>query len=178
MSLVDILCFGPLELETKCRLESHYLRTIWRGVCRDFAPDLKPEKVRRVKQGIEFFQHPLLAEIKPLQLTFWAEKANGRLLTAHFGHALKALQREGFTDVQEQGKLAAQLLAARILVDTGIMDDCSTVGEIPAAAEAKHFTDYFNPTLLQRHRTRSQESYDILKEISLATFQPEMLRDL
>ena len=145
---------------------------------RDFAPDLKPEKVRRVKQGIEFFQHPLLAEINPLQLTFWAEEANGRLLTAHFGHALKALQRAGFTDVREQGKLAAQLLAARILVDTGIMDNCSTVGEIPAAAEAKHFTDYFDATLLQRYKKRAQESYDILKEISLATFQPEMLRDL
>src|ERR1017187_7268723 len=145
---------------------------------RDFAPDLKPEKVRRVKQGIEFFQHPLLAEINPLQLTFWAEEANGRLLTAHFGHALKALQRAGFTDVQEQGKLAAQLLATRILVDTGIMENCSTVGEIPAAAEAKHFTDYFDATLLQRYKKRAQESYDILKEISLATFQPEMLRDL
>ena len=145
---------------------------------RDFAPDLKPEKVRRVKQGIEFFQHPLLAELNPLQLTFWAEEANGKLLTTHFGHALKALERAGFTDVREQGKLAAQLLAARILVDTGVMQDCGTVGEIPAAAEAKHFTDYFDGTLLQRYKKRAQESYDILKEISLATFQPEMLRDL
>jgi len=145
---------------------------------RDFARDLKPETVRRVKQGFESFQHPLLTDLNPLQLTFWAEEANGKLLTAHFGHALKALHRAGFTDVREQGKLAAQLLAARILIDTEAMEDCDTVDQIPEAAEAKHFKDYFDSALLNRHKRRAQESYDVLKAISLATFQPEMLRDL
>ena len=145
---------------------------------RDFARDLKPETVRRVKQGLESFQHPLLADLNPLQLTFWAEEANGKLLTAHFGHALKALHRAGFTDIREQGKLAAQLLAARILIDTGVMEDCDAIGRIPEAAEAKRFKDYFDSVLLNRYKKRAQESYDILKAISLATFQPEMLRDL
>jgi hypothetical protein len=145
---------------------------------REFAPDLKPEIVRRVKQGLQSFQHPLLADLNPLQLTLWAEEVNGKLLTAHFGHALRALHRAGFTDLQEQGKLAAQLLAARILIDTGAMQDCDDVGKIPEAADAKHFKDYFDSGLLNRHKRRAQEAYDILRAISLATFQPEMLRVL
>ncbi len=145
---------------------------------RDFAPDLKPDTVRRVKNGLDFFQHPQLADLNPLQLTFWAEEANGKLLAEHFQHALKALHRAGFADTREQGKLAAQLLAARILADTGVMESCDSVGDIPAAAEAKHFKDYFDAALLHRYKRRAQDSYDILKSISLATFQPEMLRDL
>jgi hypothetical protein len=58
------------------------------------------------------------------------------------------------------------------------MEDCQTVGEIPEAAEAKNFRKYFDRALLARHRRTAQEAYDVLRNISLATFQPEMLRHL
>jgi hypothetical protein len=145
---------------------------------REFAPDLTPQAIRRVKQGLESFQHPLLANLNPLQLTFWAEEVNGHLLTEHFTHALKALHHAGFIDFREQGKLAAQLLAARILIDTKAMQNCDTVGQIPDAAESKRFKDYFDSVLLNRYKKSLQAAYDVLKAISLATFQPEMLRHL
>ena len=144
----------------------------------EFAYDLSPRTVQRVKQGVDTFRHPLLSSLSPIQLTFWAEQANGRLITEHFGHALDALQTAGIRNLPVQSKIAAQLLAARILIDTDAMEDCQTVGEIPEAAEAKNFREYFDRALLARHRRTSQEAYDVLRNISLATFQPDMLRHL
>lgn len=126
----------------------------------DFAADLRPETVRRVKQGLDSFRHPLLCELNPLQLTFWAEKANGKLLTNYFRHVVNELRKAGLTDAGEQSKLAAQLLAARILVDTGVMEQCTDVGDIPDAAEAKRFREYFDRSLLQRHKRRAQDAYN------------------
>jgi hypothetical protein len=144
----------------------------------EFAYDLSPRTVQRVKQGVDTFRHPLLSKLSPIQLTLWAEQANGALITRHFGHVLHALQTAGIKSLPVQSKIAAQLLAARILIDTDAMEDCRTVGEIPDVAEAKRFREYFDRALLARHRNTAQGAYEVLRNISLATFQPEMLRHL
>jgi hypothetical protein len=144
----------------------------------EFAYDLSPRTVQRVKQGVDTFRHRWLSKLSPIQLTLWAEQANGALITTHFGHVLHALQTAGIMGSPIQSKIAAQLLAARILIDTDAMPDCRAVGEIPAVAEARNFRAYFDRALLARHGNTAQDAYDVLRNISLATFQPEMLRDL
>ena len=145
---------------------------------REFSVDMRPAAVQRVKRGLGSFSHPMLEHVQPLQLMLWAEEANGELLASHFRHALDALKQEGIHDQLIQGRLAAQLLTSRILADTGAMESCDRVKEISDAAARKHFVDYFDTTLLRKNAGPAQQAYDLFKQISFATFQPEMLRTL
>jgi N-6 DNA Methylase len=149
-----------------------------RECIRDYATDMQPSTVQRVKRGLSTFSHKDLVDIKPLQLLLWAEEANCALLAAHFKHALSELMELGISDNTVRSRIAAQLLTARILTDTGAMSECADVTALPAAAEDKHFSDYFDSELLTKNSGPAQAAYDLFRNLSYATFQPEMLRTL
>ncbi len=144
----------------------------------EYAADLRPATVQRVKRGLGTFAHEKLTLVQPLQLSLWAEDANRELLAIHFRHALDQLKKDGIADQLIQSQLASQLLTSRILADTGAMESCEKVKDIPEAAAQKNFVNYFNSKLLKTNAKAAQQAYDLFKGISFATFQPEMLRTL
>lgn len=144
----------------------------------EYATDLQPATVQRVKRGLGNFAHEKLAPVQPLQLSLWAEEVNCELLSKYFRHALAQLKKDGIADQLIQSELASQLLTSRILADTGAMESCDKVKEIPDAAAKKKFVNYFDAKLLKANTKVAQQAYDLFKGISFATFQPEMLRTL
>ena len=145
---------------------------------REYSADFRPATVQRVKRGLESFAHERLAALQPLQGLLWAEGVNCELLAAHFRHALDELKRAGIRDQLIQSRLAAQLLTSRILADTRAMESCDRVKDIPEAAAQKKFVAYFDAKLLKKLAGPAQQAYDLFRQISFATFQPEMLRTL
>ena len=92
----------------------------------EYAVDLEPQRIIDVKLGRGSFTLPMLREMEPMQLSFWAANVTRPLLVDHFTRAVNELRRYARrqrTEMPDETltSLAIQLLGAIILADTGVL---------------------------------------------------------
>ncbi len=154
----------------------------------EYGPDLEPQHIVDVKLGRDSFTLPMLREIRPMQLSFWAADVTRPLLVDYFTQAVNALRQEakrqsaGIPD-ETLTSLTIQLLGAIILADTGVLgedirlrEDISMQRLFGRAAE--QFARYFRPDMLIAYEEAAQRAYWILRQIRYSGFTPEMLASI
>ncbi len=153
----------------------------------EYAPDLEPQRIVDVKLGRDSFTLPMLREMQPMQLSFWAADVTRPLLVDYFAQAVNALrqyakrQRTGIPD-ETLTSLAIQLLGAIVLADTGVLDDDIhhiRLGDVSMRQlferAASRFARYFQPNMLFTYEEAAERAYQILRQIRYSGFVPEML---
>ncbi|HEY0752720.1 MAG TPA: hypothetical protein VGD98_01980 [Ktedonobacteraceae bacterium] len=143
-----------------------------------------------VKLGRDTFTLPMLRQVQPVQLSFWAADITRPLLVDHFAQAVNRLRH--YVDQEKANisdetitSLSVQLLGAIILADTGVLDDDThnirraevSMRELLARASSR-FPRYFQPELLFAHEVAAEQAYFVLRQIKYAGFVPEMLTSI
>ena len=151
-----------------------------------FGADLSPERIVGVKQGREWFAHESLRSLAGQQMTLWVMDVNRPLLRDHFEAAVRTLRaaqdRTRAWSDDETTRMAVQLLGAVVLADTGALQDFVRINrnlslERLWAEGQRWFRPYFHP-ILPAAREAAESALSILRGISYAGFQPEMLVEL
>lgn len=152
-----------------------------------YAPDLQPQTIVNVKLGRSTFTLPMLREIQPMQLSFWAADVTRPLLVDYFAQAVNALRhdakqvRHAIPD-EILTSLAIQLLGAIILADTGVLGDDMRLKEVSMShllsRATVHFPRYFQRDILFTHGEVTGRAYQILRQIRYSGFTPEMLTSI
>lgn len=153
----------------------------------EYAPDLEPQHIIDVKLGRDTFTLPILREIQPVQLSFWAADITRPLLVDYFAQAVNRLrqyagqQKMAITD-ETLTSLAIQLLGAIILADTGVLGDNTRLEDISMRQlferAYSRFRRYFQPELLLAYESAAEQAYWVLRQVRYAGFVPEMLTSI
>lgn len=153
----------------------------------EYAPDLEPQRIVDVKLGRDSFTLPMLREMHPMQLSFWAADVTRPLLVDYFALAVNELRRYAKRQKAEipdetLTSLAIQLLGAIILADTGVLDDDIRLGDVSMRQlferAAARFGRYFQPNMLFAYEEAAEQAYQILRQIRYSGFVPEMLASI
>jgi len=153
----------------------------------EYAPDLEPQRIVDVKLGRDSFTLPMLREMQPMQLSFWAADVTRPLLVDYFAQAVNALRRYAKrqrTEIPDETltSLAIQLLGAIVLADTGVLDDDIRLGDVSMRQlferAASRFARYFQPNILFTYEEAAERAYQILRQIRYSGFVPEMLASI
>lgn len=153
----------------------------------EYAPDLEPRRIVDVKLGRDSFTLPMLREMQPMQLSFWAADVTRPLLVDYFAQAVNALRRYAKgqkTEIPDETltSLAIQLLGAIVLADTGVLDDDIRLGDVSMRQlferAASRFARYFQPDILFTYEEAAEHAYRILRQIRYSGFVPEMLASI
>ncbi|MHB8599397.1 MAG: HsdM family class I SAM-dependent methyltransferase [Ktedonobacteraceae bacterium] len=153
----------------------------------EYAVDLEPQRIIDVKLGRSSFTLPMLREMEPMQLSFWAANVTRPLLVDYFTRAVNELRlyaRRQRTEIPDETltSLAIQLLGAIILADTGVLDDDIRLGDVSMRQlferAATRFGRYFQPNMLFTCEEAAEQAYQILRQIRYSGFVPEMLASI
>ena len=153
----------------------------------EYAVDLEPQRIIDVKLGHGSFTLPMLREMEPMQLSFWAANLTRPLLVDYFTRAVNELRRfarRQRTEIPDETltSLAIQLLGAIILADTGVLDDDIRLGDVRMRQlferAAARFARYFQPEKLFTYEEAAEQAYQILRQIRYSGFVPEMLASI
>lgn len=153
----------------------------------EYAPDLEPQRIIDVKLGRDTFTLPILREIQPVQLSFWAADITRLLLVDHFAQAVNRLRQ--YAGLQNMAipdealtSLAIQLLGAIILADTGVLGDNTRLEDVSMRQlferAYSRFRRYFQPELLLAYESAAEQAYWVLRQVKYAGFVPEMLTSI
>jgi hypothetical protein len=152
------------------------------GVFDKWAEDIAPNRIRRVKEGIESFV--LFPSVNAVQLRLWAVEATGDILVQQFARAVGTLRdamSPGWSAPDERN-VAVQLLAAVILAHKGVLgQECgeqdAPMGLVMGNAH-RMFDRYFTLLDVNRYERAAEKAYSILQEVRYSSFTPEILEDL
>jgi len=153
----------------------------------EYAPDLEPQRIVDVKLGRDSFTLPMLREMQPMQLSFWAADVTRPLLVDYFAQAVNALRqyaKRQKTEIPDETltSLAIQLLGAIVLADTGVLDDDIRLGDVSMRQlferAASRFARYFQPNMLFTYEEAAEHAYHLLRQIRYSGFVPEMLASI
>jgi hypothetical protein len=148
----------------------------------DFAADIAPQRIHRVKRGVDSFVK--FSNFNALQLSLFAVEVTRKTLVDQFRAAISILRSavneplESYSEV----KVAIQLLAAVILAHKGVLGDkCSeqnaSMNFVIGRAWEK-FSRYFTPSLISQYGDAAESAYAILQQVRYSSFTPDILEEL
>ncbi len=156
------------------------------GVLANYAPDLDPQRIVDVKQGRA--QFTIFQDVRPLQLSMFALDVTRPLLQETFAAAVNSLRMSrsdtgDFIPEDTVTDLAIQLLAAKILADTGVLEQHdvrrpNVSWQYLLTVAQERFSGYFDQRLFEQYKNAVSAAYPFLQTVSYAGFVPTMLTAL
>jgi hypothetical protein len=151
-----------------------------------YGADLTPQKIVGVKQGREWFANDAFRNVGAQQMTLWVMDVTRPLLREHFDEAVQILraaqdETEGWTD-DDTTRIAVQLLGGVVLADTGALSEVVrqnrdlSLERLWIEGHAR-FPPYF-AEIPRAARRAAERALSLLRQISYAGFEPEMLVEL
>jgi len=144
--------------------------------------DIAPQRIQRVKQGIDSFV--LFPEFSAFQLRLFAVDATKEILIEQFSLALNELRSaiEGTKVTKDAKEVAVQLLAAVILAHKHVLGEpCAASDaslELVIKAAYRQFDRYFTPGDIEQYGRAAEIAFSALQRVRFSSFTPDMLEGL
>jgi hypothetical protein len=147
-----------------------------------YSADIAPQRIQRVKQGMDFFVS--FPDIRPLQLRLFAVDVTEKILVDQFSSAVSELRGAigGRASHQDEMNIAIQLLAAVILAHKGKLgEQCiqpnASLGKVINEAYSR-FQRYFTPSIILQYERAAEQAFYYLQQVCYSSFTPDILEAL